>query len=92
VLCDMAIIEQFGVIKKSYTDRLFYLNLSTLKQRRLRVHMIEFFFKLRVVCMIQQYRLIFLSVKELTPEAIVINCIIIHFIIGYESILLCTYC
>jgi len=34
----------------------------------------------------QQYHLIFLSVKELTPEAIIINCVIILFVMTYESI------
>jgi len=41
--------------------------------------MIEVFFKLPIVYMIQQYHLIFLSMKELKPEAIIINCIIILF-------------
>jgi len=36
--------------------------------------------------MIQQYHQIFLSSKELTPEAIIINCIISRFIMIYESI------
>ena len=35
---------------------------------------------------IQQYHLIFLSTKELTPEATTINCKIIVFIMTYESI------
>jgi len=35
---------------------------------------------------IEQYHLIFLSVKELTPEAIIIHCIIILFITIYKSI------
>jgi len=36
--------------------------------------------------MTEQYHLIFLSTKELTPEATNINCKIIHFIMTYESI------
>jgi len=42
--------------------------------------------------MIQHYHPIFLSTKELTPGAIIINCIISHFIVIYESIFLCTCC
>jgi len=36
--------------------------------------------------MIQQYHLIFLSTKEVTPEATTINCKIILFIMTYENI------
>jgi len=36
--------------------------------------------------MIHQYHLVFLSLKELTPEAIIINSLIIAFIMLYESI------
>ena len=37
---------------------------------------------------IQQYHLIFLPMKEITPEATTINCKIILFIMTYESIYL----
>ena len=40
----------------------------------------------------EQYHLIFLSTKELTPEATTINCKIIHVIMTYESIFFCTHC
>ena len=40
----------------------------------------------------EQYHLIFLSTKELTPEATTINCKIIPFIMTYESIFFCTHC
>ena len=45
----------------------------------------EVFFKLPITYTIQ-YHLIFLSMKELTPEATTINCKIILFIITYDSI------
>jgi len=41
---------------------------------------------------IQQYHLIFLPMKEITPEATTINCKIILFIMTYESIFFCTHC
>ena len=63
---------------KLYTDRLIYLNLPTLKYRRLRGDMIEVFLKSPIIYTIQQYHLIFRTMKELTPEEITINCIIIH--------------
>ena len=44
------------------------------------------FLKLPVTYTIQQYYLIFLSTKELTPEATTIDCKIILFIMTYESI------
>ena len=40
----------------------------------------------------EQYHLIFLSTKELTPEATTINCKIIPSIMTYESIYFCTHC
>ena len=70
---------------KSYIDRLIYLNLPTLKYRPLRGDMIEVF-KLPITYMTEQYHMIFLSMKELTPEATTINCKIIPFIMTYESI------
>jgi len=42
--------------------------------------------------MIQRYHLIFLSMKELTPEATTINWKIILFIMTYKSIFLCKHC
>jgi len=42
--------------------------------------------ELPITSTIQQYHLIFLSAKELTPEATTINCKIIPFIMTYESI------
>jgi len=42
--------------------------------------------KLPTTSTTQQYHLIFLSTKELTPEAIIINCIIILFIMISKSI------
>jgi len=42
--------------------------------------------KLAIMYMTQQYHLIFLSTKELTPETVTIDCIIILFIVIYESI------
>ena len=48
--------------------------------------MIEVFFKLLITYTIEQYHRIFLSKKELTPEATTINCKIILFIMTYESI------
>jgi len=44
------------------------------------------FLKLPIIYAIQQYHLIFLSMKELKPEAITINCIIVLFIMTYECI------
>ena len=44
------------------------------------------FLKLPTVYTTEQYHLIFLSTKELTPEATTINCKIIPFIMTYESI------
>ena len=72
---------------KSYIDRLIYLNLPTLKYRRLRGDMIKFL-KLLITYTTEQYHLIFLSTKELTPEATTrpISCKIIPFIMTYESI------
>ena len=48
--------------------------------------MIAVSFKLPMAYTIQQYHLIFLSTKELTPDATVMNCKIILFIMTYESI------
>ena len=48
------------------------------------------FLKLPIIYTIQQYNLIFLSTKELTPEATGINCKIILFIMTNESIFFCT--
>jgi len=71
---------------KSYIDRLIYLNLPTLKYRCLRGDTIEVFKITHNTT--EQYHLIFLSTKELTPEATTINCKIIPFIMTYESIFL----
>jgi len=68
---------------KSYIYRLIYLNLPTLKYRRLQGEMIEVFKITHNTY--EQYHLIFLSTKELTPEATTINCKIILFTMTYES-------
>jgi len=70
---------------KSHMDRLTYLNLPTPKYSCLRGNMIKFL-KLPIIYTIQQYHLIFLSMKELTLEATTINCKIILFIMTNESI------
>jgi len=45
------------------------------------------FLKLPITYTTEEYHLIFLSTKELTPEVTTINCKIIPFIMTYESIL-----
>ena len=61
--------------------------IPTLKYRRLRSDMIEVFkITHNIYNKIQQYHLIFLSMKNLTPEATAINCKINLFIMTYESI------
>jgi len=49
------------------------------------------FLKLPITYTTEQYHLIFLATKE-TPEATIINCKIIPFIMTYESIFFCTHC
>jgi len=59
---------------KSYTDRLIYLNMSTLKYRCFWGDLIEVFKITHNIYDTTVYNLVFLSVKELTPEATTINC------------------
>jgi len=70
---------------KSYTDRLFYLNIPAQKFRHLRGDVIEVF---KIMHNVYDTTVMFLSVKALTPEAIIINCIVILFSMTYESIFL----
>ena len=68
---------------KPYTDRLIYLNLPTLKYRFLWSDMIEVF---KITHNIYNTTLSpDLSVKELTPQAITMNCRIILSIMIYET-------
>jgi len=83
--------NSYRLKNKSYIDRLIYLSLPTLKYRRLRGDMIEVFIRYTI----QQYHLIFPSMKELTPltpEATTITCKIIVIIMTYKSIFFCTHC
>jgi len=54
--------------------------------------MIEVFNITRNIYMTELYHLIFLSTKELTPEATTVNCKIIPFIMTHESIFFYTHC
>ena len=54
--------------------------------------MIEVFKITHNIGLYDRIHLIFLSTKELTPEATTINCKIIPFIMTYESIFFCTHC
>jgi len=47
------------------------------------------FLKLLIIYTLQQYHQTFLSTKQLTPEAVIINCIISRFIMIYEEFFLC---
>ena len=76
--------NSYRLKNKSYIDRLIYLSLPTLKYRRLRGDMIKVF-KITHNIYDTTVSLIFLSTKELTPEATTINCKINLFIVTYES-------
>ena len=69
----------------SYTDRLIYLSLPCKILKLIGVIWLKFL-KLSITYTIQQYHLIFLATKELTPEAPTIKCKIILFIMTHESI------